>query len=206
MTAVCLVFTCIACGSIAAAGAVFPSLALTERLPAGLDLIKALALAFILFRYIPRQFARHLDTLRPDLLYLRPMVFWSVMTALSLGLMASGMLHATGVSERVFFGGWLVAAIAAFSCFGAFFGVIRSGLFSGVIYLGLLCVWLIIPTTGMEAYMYAEGISAHSPYAATDWKWTYGLCVTGAVSAIRLLILRQDLLRNGGVKADVHDA
>lgn len=206
MIAVCLVFACIACGSIATAGVLFPALALAGYFPSALDIIKALALAFVIFRYIPKQFSRHLDNLRPDVQYLRPMAFWSVMVALSLGLIASGMLHATGVSERVSYGGWLVAAIAAYSCFGAFFGVIRPALFSGVIYLGLICVWLIVPTSGMEAYMYAEGISAHSPYAATDWKWTYVFCAAGAISAIRLLILRQDLLRGNKAQTGVQEA
>lgn len=206
MFAVCLVFACIACGSIAAAGFIFPAVALAGGVPAVVDIVKALAVVFILFWYIPRQFARHLDNVQPELLYLRPMAFWSIMVALSLGLMASGMVHATNVSERISYGGWLVAAIAAFSCFSAFFGTLRPSLFSGVIYLGLLCVWLIVPTSGMEAYMYAEGISPHSPYAASGWIWTYVFCTTGAISAIRLLILRQDLLRNNRAKAGVQEA
>jgi hypothetical protein len=101
MIAVCLVFDCIACGSIVTAGVLFPALALAGHFPSALDIMKALALAFVLFQYIPRQFARHLETVCPDLMYLRPMTFWSVMFALSLGLMASGMLNATGVSERI---------------------------------------------------------------------------------------------------------
>ncbi|CAK7037762.1 MAG: hypothetical protein DELT_00641 [Desulfovibrio sp.] len=206
MPAVCLIFFCIACGCIAAAGFLFSAPYLGESFPAPLDVIKGAAVAFLLIRYIPRQFTRHLENLRPDLLYLRPMTFWALMVAFSLGLLASGMAYTTGTSERVIFGGWLVATIAAFSAFAAFFGTLRPSLFSGAIYLGLLCVWLIVPTAGMEAYMYAEGISPHSPYAATGWKWTYGFCTAAGFSAIRLLILRQDLLRDGAAKKGVQEA
>ncbi len=133
---------------------------------------------------------------------LRRMAVWSLVLAMSLALMGSGMLYETGVSQRVTLGGALVAWGAAFAAFAAFFGILRPWLFSPLIYLGFVLVWLIVPVAGLEAYMYAEGISLKSAYAVSDWKWTYLFCATAGVSAIRLLILRQDLIRKRSFFAD----
>lgn len=139
--------------------------------------------------------ARKTSARPPSVAYVRKMAVWSLIVALSFGLMAAGMLHEATVSERVTAAGFAVAGVTVLASFAAFFGAFRPGLFSAVIYLSLFLVWLIIPVAGMEAYMHAVGIDQGSVYAASDWKWTYAFCAVSGIAAIRLLILRQDLLR-----------
>ena len=133
---------------------------------------------------------------------LRPMAAWSLVLAVSLALTASTMLLDAAVSKRVALAGEAAGVIAVFAAFAAFFGLMRPGLFTPVVYAGLAAVWLLVPVVGLEAYMYAEGISPQSMYATSLWKWSFGLCGISGVAAIRLLILRQDLILKRSFFAD----
>lgn len=199
MPTLCLCLGSLAAVCVAAGGPVFAAAALPGE-PYGLPRLAGMALLAALLPFLPnalRRGARDLaqPAVQAETERLRPMLIWSLAIAVSFSLMGAGMLYAGAVSARVIAAGWTVTVFAALCAVAAFIGVLLPRLYTPVIYCSLFFIWLVVPVAGMEAYMYAEGVGMRSAYAADYWKWTYVFCAAGTVAAIRLLILRQDLLR-----------
>lgn len=199
-----MVTLCLCLGSLAAVcalagGLMFSSLALPGETYSASLLVGMGIVAALLF-FLPGALHRGARRLasretQDEAKRLAPMVIWSLAVAVSFSMMGTGMLHENAVSGRVIAAGWTVAVFSALCAAAAFIGVLLPRLYTPLIYLSLFFIWLIIPVAGMEAYMHAEGVGRQSDYAAVYWKWTYVFCATGAVATIRLLILRQNLLR-----------
>lgn len=134
---------------------------------------------------------------------LRPLAAWTLVTALAFGLMAVGMLQEVTVSQRVSLAGKTLCVVTALLCFLAFYGVLRPKLYTYGINLTLFFIWLLVPVAGIEAYMYAEGIGLPSTYAASGWKWSFAFCALGGVGAVRMILLRHDLLPSRSWLADL---
>lgn len=199
-----MITLCLFLGSLAAACALAGGLAFSFAFLSGgqhtlLLLAGMLPTAACLF-FLPGVFQRETQKRAPMAIQteakrLNPMLAWSLAVAVSFGLMGTGMLHDGSVSGRVIAAGWVTTIFSALCAVTAFIGVLMPRLYTPLIYFSLFFIWLIIPIAGMEAYMHAEGVGTQSVYAASYWKWTYVFCATGAVATIRLLILRQNLLR-----------
>ena len=142
------------------------------------------AVFFVKKNGVPWERARHLS----------PLTAWALVPALAFGLMATGMMHETTVSQRLLLAGKTTGCFTAILCFLAFFGVLRPKFYTNIIYASLFFIWLLVPVTGLEAYMYTEGVSLYSAYAASDWKWSFLFCGVAFAGTMRMIFLRHDLL------------
>lgn len=199
MLALCLCLGACAAASIFAGALLFISVCLSGETYSA-PLFAGLCVSASLLFFLPRILLLGAEKLASQHVYaqavrLRPMLVWSLVIAAIFCVMGCGILHESEVSERMLAAGWAVAAFSLFAACCAFAGTLRPFLFTPVIYVALLLVWLMVPVAGMEAYMQGEGILAENPYGTVNWKWTYFFCVLGTVAAIRLLALRQSLLR-----------
>lgn len=195
MFALCMCLGILAAGGALGGGALFAAACGPDAVDNAF-IIAAFCCAASLPFFLPKVFTHYAPpSSRGAILRLRAMVFWALLAAALFALMGVGMLRDPDVSRYVAATGWAIVAFSVFGAVAAFWGVLKPSLYTPVIYLALFFVWLVVPVSGMEAYMYSEGLGFKSAYAMGHWKWTYFLCAVCGVAALRLLVLRQRLLR-----------